>query len=92
MPQIDKLSVFLPAYNEEANLKSTINNVLDGLKKNFTTWELIIVNDGSKDNTGKIADSFAKKDKYSNINSINYDPYGILGQNKQYQKDLLYKL
>ncbi len=63
MSQIDKISVFLPAYNEETNLPSTIDNVLSSLKKNFKTWELIIVNDGSKDNTGTIASGFAKKDK-----------------------------
>jgi glycosyltransferase involved in cell wall biosynthesis len=61
--QIDKLSVFLPAYNEESNLSNTVKNVVENLKKNVSTWELIIVNDGSKDKTGAIADSFAKKDK-----------------------------
>ncbi|SRR5258706_213397 len=59
--QIDKLSVFLPAYNEEANLSRTVKNVVDNLKKNVSTWELIIVNDGSKDKTGAIADGLAKK-------------------------------
>lgn len=72
MSQIDKLSVFLPAYNEEANIKSTIDNVLVNLKKNFKIWELIVVNDGSKDNTGKIAESFAKKDK--RVRVINHNP------------------
>lgn len=72
MSQIDKLSVFLPAYNEEANIKSTIENVLSGLKKNFKIWELIIVDDGSKDGTGRIADSFAKTDK--RIRVIHHNP------------------
>lgn len=72
MSQIDKLSVFLPAYNEGANLKSTIDNVLTNLKKNFKTWELIVVNDGSKDDTGKIAESYAKKDK--RVKVINHSP------------------
>lgn len=72
MGQIDKLSVFLPAYNEGKNLKSTVNNVLEGLNKNITTWELIIVNDGSKDDTGAIADTFAKKDK--RIKVIHHNP------------------
>jgi glycosyltransferase involved in cell wall biosynthesis len=72
MGQIDKLSVFLPAYNEEANLKKTVENVLKGLKENVKTWELIIVNDGSKDGTGKIADTLAKKDK--RIKAIHHNP------------------
>lgn len=72
MAQIDKISVFLPAYNEGENLESTIKNVLTGLKENFKDWELIIINDGSKDNTGKIADSFSKKDK--RIKVIHHNP------------------
>ncbi len=72
MGQINKLSVFLPAYNEEANLEKTIKNVVKNLKLNFPTWELIVVNDGSKDSTGKIADNFAKKDK--RIKVIHHNP------------------
>lgn len=70
--QIDKLSVFLPAYNEEANIKRTVKNVVDNLNKNVKTWELIIVDDGSKDSTGKIADDFASKNK--NIRVIHHNP------------------
>lgn len=63
MGQIKEISVFLPAYNEEANLSATVNNVLGSLSKNFKTWELIIVDDGSKDRTGQIADAFAKDNR-----------------------------
>ena len=72
MGQIDKLSVFLPAYNEGENLKNTVNNVIKNLKLNVPIWELIIVDDGSKDNTGKIADDYAKKDK--RIKVIHHNP------------------
>ncbi len=70
--QIDKLSVFLPAYNEEANLDKTVRNVVENLKKNVSTWELIIVNDGSKDKTGEIADRWSKKDK--RVTAIHHNP------------------
>lgn len=72
MGQINELSVFLPAYNEEANLSSTIENVSSSLKKNFKIWELIIVDDGSKDATGQIAKRFAKKD--SRVRVITQSP------------------
>jgi len=72
MSQIEKISVFLPAYNEEKNLNSTVKNVLENLKKNFSEWELIIVNDGSKDKTGEIADLWAKKDK--RVKAIHHNP------------------
>ena len=58
--QIEKLSVFLPAYNEEANLERTVKNVIENLKKNVSEWEIVIVDDGSKDKTGQIADKLAK--------------------------------
>ena len=65
--QIEKLSVFLPAYNEEASLDKTVKNVVENLKKNVPVWELIIVNDGSKDKTGEIADRWKKKDKHISV-------------------------
>lgn len=70
--QIEKLSVFLPAYNEEANLERTIKNVIENLKKNVSIWEIVIVDDGSKDKTGAIADRLAKANK--NISVIHHSP------------------
>ena len=70
--QIDKLSVFLPAYNEESNLEKTVKNVIENLEKNVSVWEIVIVDDGSKDKTGQIADNLAKKNK--NISVIHHHP------------------
>lgn len=70
--QIDKLSVFLPAYNEEANLEKTVKNVTENLQKNVSTWEIVIVDDGSKDKTGKIADRLARVD--NRISVIHHQP------------------
>ncbi len=57
------ISIVVPCYNEEAilplNLK-TIVNYLDS-KKDKYRWEIIIINDGSKDRTGEIADEFATR-------------------------------
>ena len=49
----------MPVYNVERYLKETIKSVL---KQTFTDFELILVDDGSKDNSGKICDEFAKQD------------------------------
>ena len=70
--QIDKLSVFLPCYNEEANLKNTYLNVKENLEKNVSKYEIIIVNDGSKDKTGEIADKIAKHDHLVQV--IHHNP------------------
>ena len=47
------LSVVLPAYNEEQMIKKTAQVVGDLLEKEQIPYELVFVNDGSKDHTRK---------------------------------------
>ncbi len=64
MPKlISELSVFFPSYNEEENIETTVNKAKDVLEKVADKWEIIIVNDGSKDRTAKIANHLSKADK-----------------------------
>lgn len=58
---IDKLSVFLPSYNEGESIADVIVDVTRVLEKTAENWELIIVNDGSRDATGEIAKEFSLK-------------------------------
>jgi len=60
---INELSVFFPAYNEEANIKTIVKKAKDVLLKIADKWEIIIVNDGSKDNTLKIAERLSADDR-----------------------------
>ena len=60
---IDEISVFFPAYNEENNIKNTILSAKRVLEKVASKWEIIIVDDGSKDKTGQIAEILSKKFK-----------------------------
>lgn len=53
------ISVFFPFYNEQDNVAETAKKAIDVLEKINADYELIIVDDGSKDNTGKIADEIA---------------------------------
>jgi len=69
---IDQLSVFFPAYNEEKNIKNTVEKAIKVLNKVAQVWEIIIVNDGSKDKTGVIADELAKAD--NRIRVIHHSP------------------
>lgn len=55
-----KVSVIVPAYNQAKYLKQTLNSVLN---QTYNDWECVIVNDGSTDNTAKIAKNYVKKDK-----------------------------
>lgn len=59
---MDSISVFFPTYNEEGNIKNTVIKAVKVLEKGFKKWEIIIVNDGSKDRTKEIADELGKKD------------------------------
>lgn len=54
-----RISVVLPVYNGEKYLERAISSVLS---QTYTDLELIIVNDGSTDKSGEIADSFLSKD------------------------------
>jgi len=55
-------SVFFPCYNEEANVEKTTDAAIRAFEKITDDFEIIIVNDGSKDRTAEIADSLAKRD------------------------------
>lgn len=50
-----KFSIVIPTYNRFDCLKSTINSVIN---QYFNDWELIVVDDGSTDNTQEVVDSF----------------------------------
>ncbi len=58
------LSVVIPAYNEEINLKrGVLDSVYEYLKSKDFTWEVIILDDGSGDKTTRLVAEFAKKHK-----------------------------
>ena len=56
------ISVFFPCYNEEDNVSRTVEKALSVLEKLGVEFEVIIVNDGSRDATGRIADEIAGRD------------------------------
>jgi glycosyltransferase involved in cell wall biosynthesis len=53
------ISVIVPVYKVEKYLSKCIDSIIDG---GIDDYELILVDDGSPDNSGKIADEYAKKD------------------------------
>ena len=55
-----KISVIVPIYNAEKYLQRCINSIL---AQTFTDFELLLIDDGSKDKSNKICDEYAKKDK-----------------------------
>ncbi len=55
------ISVFFPCYNEQDNVGNTVTRAVGVLEKIGADYEVIIVNDGSKDSTGETADNIAAK-------------------------------
>jgi glycosyltransferase involved in cell wall biosynthesis len=56
------VSIISPVYNEAASLEVLYNEICEALEGEVVSWELILVNDGSKDDSGKILDQLAAQD------------------------------
>ena len=57
--KVPRLSFFFPAHNEEANIEALVDEALATLPSLAETFEIIAVDDGSRDRTGEIADQLA---------------------------------
>jgi len=71
-----KLSVVIPAYNEEESITETINQIEEALGKINIPYELLVVNDNSKDNTLQVLKQLAAK--YPSVHYVtNLGPNGF---------------
>lgn len=71
-----KLSVVIPAYNESESIIETIDELVSVLNTRELDYEILVVNDNSKDNTLEVLESL--KNKYSRLNYItNLGPNGF---------------
>jgi len=61
--RLDGLSFFFPALNEEDNVAPIVEEALTVLPRFADDLEITVVDDGSSDRTGAIADELARKDK-----------------------------
>jgi glycosyltransferase involved in cell wall biosynthesis len=59
----DSVSIVIPAYNEEDIIKTSINVVDLLVSKYINNFEIVVVNDGSKDKTAEVVANIAKKNK-----------------------------
>jgi glycosyltransferase involved in cell wall biosynthesis len=55
------ISLVIPAYNEEAIIEHCMGEILNYVKSltDLYNWEILIINDGSKDRTGTLAEQIA---------------------------------
>lgn len=61
VPRVARLSYFFPAHNEEANLEGLVDEALATLPDLAETFEIIAVDDGSRDATAAIAERLANE-------------------------------
>ena len=66
------ITIIMPAYNVDQYITDSINSVLS---QSIEDWELIVVNDGSTDNTQKLIEQFVEKE--SRIKLINQENAGV---------------
>jgi len=70
---VKEISIFFPCYNEEKNVSNTVNKAIPVLNKISEKWEIILINDGSKDKTAQVLDKI--KSKYpKNVSIVTHNP------------------
>lgn len=64
---VPSITISIPAYNEEENIEFVLKDTLKSLPKYFKDYEIVVVNDGSRDKTGELADKIAAIDKHVRV-------------------------
>ena len=72
MKSMPLISFIVPCYNVESYINTCVDSIVN---QNFLNIEVVLVDDGSSDNTGTICDEYAKKD--NRIHVIHQDNIGV---------------
>ena len=58
----ESISVFFPVYNDARSIGKLVSDVSDVLERRFRRWEIILVDDGSEDDSAQVVDRLAAAD------------------------------
>jgi len=70
--KLPELSIFFPFWNEEKNVKHVVEEAIQVAEKIAEKWEILVIDDGSSDDTLKIGQELEKKHK--NVKAITHSP------------------
>ena len=75
--KLSSLSIFMPAYNEAENIATVVKEAAVAARQVARQYEIIVVNDGSRDETGAIVSALAKRNPHVRlINHTENKGYG----------------
>lgn len=73
MSKMEKeLTVVIPTWNEEGSIKAALESVADVLERNGTAYEILVMDDKSKDRTAEIVNAFASRNP--NVRLVSREP------------------
>jgi chlorobactene glucosyltransferase len=75
---LPKVSVILPARNEEKYIQSCLKSLID---QDYNNYEIIVINDSSTDNTGELIRNFSSINSKITLVEVNMKPVGWTGKN-----------
>ena len=61
------LTIVVPAYNEDRHIATTLHAVISAAQRRLPAYEIIMVDDGSRDATGRIADEIARSEDHMRV-------------------------
>ena len=77
MSSPDSVSIIIAALNDAPFLDGTVREVTAAARRHFSDYEIIIVNDGSTDDTGEVAERICRTD--TRITVVHHDRPRCLG-------------
>lgn len=72
MNKLPELSIFFPFWNEEKNVKKVVEDAIPVARDMAEKWEILMIDDGSSDNTREEAKKLSRK--YRNVKLISHSP------------------